>query len=152
MSLALSREKFADVYVELQPLFEKHWEEVAAYQDKIALDPDYDRYLHLERAGMLRAYILRNKGEVVGYWIFFVMPHPHYRQDLFAVNDVVYVDPAYRHGDTTPACFTHIEAELAREGVAVLTYHMKTYRPFQAMMQGLGYDHLEHLYGKCLKG
>ncbi len=144
-------ELLADCLDELKPLFSLHWKEVAAYQDDIELDPDYDRYLQMEKAGVIRSYVLRADGRVVGYWIFFVTPHPHYRQDRFAVNDIVYVDPEYRRADITPHCFHAVEQELRREGVSVITYHMKTYKPFQSLLEGLGYDHLEHLYGKCVK-
>lgn len=147
----LNEEDLKDCLEEMKPLLAIHWKEVAAYQDKIALDPDYERYLKMEAMDLIRTYVLRHDGKMVGYWVFFVSPHPHYKADRFAVNDIVYVDPEYRRTDLTPACFKAVESQLKAEGVSVVTYHMKTYKPFEVLLKGLGYDHLEHLYGKYLK-
>ena len=147
----LEKESLVDCLEEMKPLFALHWKEVAAYQDKIALDPDYAKYLGMEKLDLVRTFVLRADGKMVGYWVFFLMAHPHYKADRFAVNDIVYVDPAYRRVDLTPACFAAVERELKAEGVSVITYHMKTYKPFESLLKGLGYDHLEALYGKCVK-
>lgn len=151
MKINLGEENLSDCLDELKPMFALHYAEVAAYQDKIALDPDYDKYLQMEKMDLTRTFVLRSDGRVIGYWVFFVTPHPHYKGDRFAVNDIVYVDPAYRVPELTPRCFGSVEASLKREGVSVITYHMKVYKPFENMLRSMGYDHLEHLYGKCLK-
>ena len=151
-SISLNQEQLVDCLEEMKPLLKLHWEEVAAYKDKVAFDPDYSRYLAMEKLGVVKTFILRDNGKMVGYWVFFVTPHPHYKADRFAVNDIVWVDPDYRRVDLTPRCFDAIEQALKADGVSVLTYHMKTYKPFEALLKGLNYDHLEHLYGKCVKG
>lgn len=150
-SISLEKEQLSSCLEEMKPLFALHWKEVAAYQDKIALDPNYAKYLQMEQMDMVRTFVLRADGKMVGYWVFFITPHPHYQADRFAVNDIVYVDPDYRRVDLTPRCFDAVERQLKAEGVSVITYHMKTYKPFESLLKGLGYDHLEHLYGKCLK-
>ncbi len=151
LNLNLEEENLSDCLDELKPLLAKHYLEVAAYQDKIALDPDYDRYLQMEKMDLTRTFVLRADGAVVGYWVFFLTPHPHYKQDRYAVNDIVYVEPEYRTPGITPRCFQAVEDALVASGASVITYHMKTYKPFERMLSSMGYDHLEALYGKCVK-
>lgn len=149
--MKLQREYLRDCLEEMKPLFSKHWLEVAAYQDKIGLDPDYDRYLALERADAIRCYTIREEGRIIGYWVFFLTPHLHYKSDKFAINDIVYVEPEWRLPGVTPSAFVYVEDQLRAEGASVITYHMKVYKPFESMLKGLGYDHLEHQYGKYIK-
>jgi len=147
----IKREFLSNCLEEMKPLFSKHWLEVAAYQDKIGLAPDYTRYISLENADMVRCYTIRDEGRLIGYWVFFVTAHMHYKADKFAINDIVYVEPEYRLPGVTPAAFQFVEEQLRAEGCSVITYHMKTYKPFESMLKGLGYDHLEHQYGKYIK-
>lgn len=150
-------ENFNDMIEELKPFLTAHYEEVAMYQDKIELDPDYDLYTAMQDAGVLKVFTMRfgggptEKGALIGYNIFFVKEHPHYKQDIFAVNDIVYVDPLHRHGGDTPAFFEWCERQLKEEfDVHVITYHMKTMKTFHALMESIEMDHAEHMYMKYI--
>lgn len=152
MGYSINLEPLTECLEEMKPMLTKHWKEVALFQDKIDLIPDYQRYLNLDKAGILFAYILRKDGVMVGYNLMTFVPHPHYKEDLFAINDIVFIEPDHRHGEATVRLFNHVEADMRVRGASVITYHMKVYKPFEFLMQSLGYQHLEHLYGKCLKG
>lgn len=147
----LSRETIDECAEELKPLIEAHWEEVAAYKDKIKFCPDYDRYKKLEEIGILYIYVLRNEAnEVIGYWTFISMPHLHYMGDVYAVNDLVFIEPKYR-GIRVPHWFRAIESDLKSKGVSVISYHMKTYAPFTKLMDHLGFDCQEYVYTKYVR-
>lgn len=143
-------EDYHDVVEELTPLLVKHYEEVALYQDRIDLDPDYEAYSALQESGILKVYTMRKDEELFGYNIFFVRTHPHYASTVWAANDVVYIDPAYRHTEHTPGFFQWCEDQLRVDGAQVITYHMKVMKSFATLMNHLDMDHAEHIYTKYI--
>lgn len=146
-----SEETFVNVIEELKPLLVEHYKEVAMYQDKIELNPDYDLYKALDLMGNLKIYTMRTDDELTGYNVFFIKDHIHYKDHKFAINDVVYIHPDYRHDVDTPNFINYCEDKLKEEGVSVVTYHMKEHKPFHTLMGFLGYDHAEHLYTKYIE-
>lgn len=85
-------------FLELVPMWRKHWEEIAIHKDVIPLDPDIPEYQRMHAAGQLDVIVSRNEGRPVGYYISFVRPHLHYRTTLHAFTDVYYVLPDFRKG------------------------------------------------------
>jgi L-amino acid N-acyltransferase YncA len=110
-------ERWRDVYLEMMPLWQGHWEEIAIHRDAIPLDPDVAEYQRLEDAGILSVVVGRHEGEVIGYYISFVKPHLHYRSTLHAFTDVYYVVPAFRKGRTGIRLIEAAMAEWKRRGV-----------------------------------
>lgn len=141
-------ETLDEVLAELKPLLECHYEEVAMYQDHIKLNPDYDRYYAAEELGQLSIYTMRDDDDLVGYSVFFKAMHPHYKDHLYAVNDIVYICEGLRHSPSTIEFFATCEEWLKQEGASVITYHMKVMKQFTALMNVLKFDHAEHLYSK----
>lgn len=147
--LTINKEWLKDCLEEMKPLLHDHWEEVAAYPDKIRFDPQYDRYIELEKLGAVRTFVVRFQHKMVGYFVFFTVPHMHYKGTTYAQNDIVYIKPEHR-GKHTPAMFEYVEHTLKTEGLDVVTYHMKTYAEFHELMEYLEYDHMEHIYTKYI--
>jgi GNAT superfamily N-acetyltransferase len=146
-------EKFADVIEEMKPLLQMHYEEIAMYKDRIALNPDYAAYQAMADLGMLHIYTARDSSrDLIGYCVTFIRPHPHYQDHIYAMNDVVYVAKEYRHTEVAPELISQLEKELQTKGVSVMTFHMKTYKPFRTLMDSLGFDCAEELYTKFIKG
>jgi hypothetical protein len=147
-----SKEKLLNCKKELIPLLEEHYKEIAAYQDKINLAPDWKKYKQLDEAGILNIFTMRDKGILVGYYICMVLPNLHYSEDLYSVNDIVLIKPEYRNQLNGVELFLYVEEEMLKLGVSVMTMHMKTSLPFDKLCEGLGWDYMERLYTKCLKG
>jgi hypothetical protein len=149
--MIFNKECLANVQEELEPLLKEHYKEVAMYTDRIDLNVDWDKYYMLESIGALVIYTMReDEGKLVGYNVFFVNNHLHYNDHKYAVNDVVYIDPAYRHNQNTLDLFIRAEDDLRDSGVSVMTYHMKVYKTFECLMGVLEYDHAEHVYTKFI--
>ena len=144
------QETLSEVREELEPLLPLHWEEVAMYQDKIELSPDWDAYYAMEQNGNLIVFTLRDEEKLIGYNLFFLRTNPHYSDSLWAVNDIVYIEPSHRHDVTTPNFFDWCESQLRSMGAEVITYHMKVLKSFQTLMDMLDMDHAEHLYMKYI--
>jgi len=151
-NIRYTKEKLADIKEELEPLLVEHYKEIAAYQDKIELAPDWERYKTLEESGILKIVTVRDLGELIGYYVFLLIPNLHYSKDLYAVNDIVLIKPEYRNSKIGVGLFNYVECWAKALGVSVMTMHMKTALPFDKLCEGLGWDYLERLYTKCIKG
>jgi GNAT superfamily N-acetyltransferase len=94
--LTAQQERFSAIAKELPPLFERHWLELGSNRDTIKLDPDWDRYLAMDAAGLLVVTTARVAGVLVGYIFNIVGPHLHYRSTAHAELEMFWLDPAWR--------------------------------------------------------
>lgn len=143
-------EPLVDFLDELAPLLAAHYEEVAMYKEHVKLDPDYDKYLALDKAGVLHCVTVRDAGKIIGYFLSFIHPHIHYQESVYAVNDILYLDPEYRGTDVAVKMFMFAEEQLKAEGVDVMVLHMKTSLPFEGLAKFLHYDKAEYNYSKYI--
>lgn len=108
----------------LEGLLVDHWAEVAHDRELIALNPDWGQYLAEEKAGRFLSYSVHAGTTLVGYSGFFVLRSMHYRDHVFAVNDVIYLRPQERGVDGL-ALIVNVERDLAKRGVSKVFYHVK---------------------------
>jgi len=144
MSLVFSSERFDSVITELMPLLSQHYKEIAWKQDKITLNPNFDHYRILEANGVLRMYIAREDGAVVGYAVFFVTQNLHYQDVKQAQSDVFYVEPSRRGAMVGQKLLRdYAESELKLEGVKVITLHIKCDHDWHKLAEYWGYEWTE---------
>lgn len=150
--VVLAIEDYNDVVVEMKPLFEDHWEETETYTDKIKLSPDYDTYKLLNTAGGLHMVTARDpEGVLVGYLVSFLLNHHHYKDELCANNDIIYLDSKYRGTAVSSEMVMFAEEDLKDLGVTVFTISMKTKLPFDSLLEALDYSCVERVYSKYIK-
>jgi GNAT superfamily N-acetyltransferase len=152
-SLESALEPFHKIAKDLPPLFERHWRELALNQDKIPLDPDFDRYYDLSVTGNLLVTTARADGVLVGYIFNIVGPHLHYRSTLHCEIEAFWLDPAYRGGWFPVRWFRSNEKMLKARGVKVIHVGLKNH--FMAgrvgsLFRRMGYKSIETLYGKVI--
>ena len=75
---------------EFEKLFPEHYEELCVTKD-FPYEPDYEAYRRIGAAGMLRCITCRADGELIGYIIFIVTPHLHYKSCVTAQEDIYFV-------------------------------------------------------------
>ncbi len=85
----------AELLNELPGLLNLHWQEVANDKEVMRLEPDRDYYLSNKDILFVTA---RLEGRIVGYCVFWLHYHPHYKSVLCAQSDVYYLVPEYRSG------------------------------------------------------
>ena len=83
---------------DIKPLLELHYQELTLNKEYIVLDPDWTKYKTLADANKLVVVTARDLDRLVGYSVFFITNHMHYQQNVFAMNDVLYLHPDYRKG------------------------------------------------------
>jgi GNAT superfamily N-acetyltransferase len=146
--MQFKRERFDDVFEESLPLLEKHWKEIAHFQD-IALEPDRAGYSKVEEAGALRVYTARDEaGVLVGYCVYFVRHNLHYKSSLQASQDVLYIDPTRRGFGRE--FLKWCDEQLKSEGVQATYQHVKAAHNFGPMLERQGYQLVDLIYAKRL--
>lgn len=148
--ITYQQESLVTTKEDARPLLEKHWEEIALNKDTIKLNPDWDAYADLEDAGILKIFTARSDGNLIGYFVVFVRSHIHYKDNLFAYNDILYLDKDYRKGFTGSKLIKFAEKCLKEDGVSVIVVNTKRHKPFDVLLSWLGYKHIENIYSKVL--
>jgi acyl carrier protein len=108
----------------IEDMLVAHWQEVATDQKAIPYAPDWDRYRHMEQIGAFKAMGAWRSDRLIGYNAFFVMPHIHYRHSVFAINDILYIDPDER-GEPGVRLLLTAERDLFQQGAKKIVYHEK---------------------------
>lgn len=143
-----AEENYTDMVSEIIPLISKHYVEIAHYQD-IRLKPDFDTYQKLSDAGILKVFTARKEKKLIGYAFFFVKTNMHYSESLQALQDILFVDKEYR-GTTGARLIKFCDEELKKKGVQVVYHHVKKAHNFGRMLERLGYEEIDIVYGKRL--
>ncbi len=143
----------------LEDLLIGHFLEVESDTDTIPLDIDWPKYLHLERVGIFRSLCAVKAGRLVGYNSFYIQMAMHHRQSLWAVNDVLYLDPDERKGLVGARLIKTAEKALAELKVVKVLYESRTGPHFGhgkargtlgSLLDKLGYAHAGCIFEKLL--
>lgn len=146
------REKMSMELVEaFKPLVEKHYREVAHYQD-IPLTVNWNQYIALENLGVFRAFTVRNTANVlVGYAWFFVKNNLHYWNSIQAVQDVLFLEESERGNGTGTKFIAWCDDQLRAEGIQAVFHHVKSKANFgPKILEPQGYELIDLIYGKRL--
>jgi predicted acetyltransferase len=146
----IAREDYFEVIEEGKNILPEHKAELSIYQD-IPLNPDYTVYEALAKSGILALYTVRVAGEMVGYAVYLVRKHAHYKDYTWAVSDIILVRKPYRQFGLGNALFAFIEHDLRAQGVDVIHTMTKTAHPELAMLlQSRGHQLAETSFSKRL--
>jgi GNAT superfamily N-acetyltransferase len=148
--ITILAESFEERLPELKPILPLHYEELALDQDKVPLAPNYDVYIERERHGQVMFMVARDKGELIGYFIGFVMPGLHYMTCLTLAMDIFYIHPAHRGNNTGRDLFKAVEAEAKRRGVQRMIVSSKVHFSADWLFNRLGYTEIEHVYSNWI--
>ena len=134
---------------EMDDLFPAHYEELCVTKE-FDYEPDYDAYKRLAQAGMLRCITCRADGELIGYIIFFISPHLHYKSCITATEDIYFVKKEYRKGRIGIRLFQYAEQVLKERGVQRIVMHTKVHLDNSKLFEYLGYKQTDKVISKML--
>lgn len=141
-------EKLKDIFNEMLPLFEKHWEEIAHFKD-IKLEIDKESYFKMEEIGLLRIFTAREEdNSLAGYAVFIIKHNLHYKSSLQALQDVLYIDKEKRGFGAKFILWC--DKQLKQEGVQVVYHHIKAAHNWGKMIERLGYQLQDLIYCRRL--
>jgi len=144
-------ENLAKVRREIEPLLEEHWKEIALNKDKIKLNPDWRAYADLDSIHALRIYTARKDGKLMGYFVVIVSKSLHYRDHLFANNDIIFLTKPARKGLTGVKLIKFALDSLEAEGITKVHINTKAHQPFDAILERLGFEEIERVYSLMLR-
>lgn len=143
-------ETVEQVRPDIGALLQLHYEELTADKEHVALAPDWGRYLSLEALDKLLAFTVRDEGKLIGYSVWFVDAHIHYKDLLVAANDVIFLHKDYRKGGTGKKLIDHSEHMLKWFGVDKVIWHIKFKQDWSAILLRRGYAKEDFTVGKIL--
>jgi len=133
------------LFEEMMPLLEANHDETEWAKD-ITLNPDWDAYLRLEVAGLLRVFTARVDEQLVGYAVFTVSSGIHHKQCLQAVHDIMFI--AREHRGTGLRLIRFADAELEAEGTQIIFHSVKVSHDYSPVLKRLGYEHVETIWAR----
>jgi GNAT superfamily N-acetyltransferase len=135
---------------EITPTLDVHRQELQSYKD-MRLNPDWDSYKKIHELDKSRWIIARDeKDEIIGYALFIIMPNPHYKDFMYATEDVFYVVKGKR-GLQIGAHLIRLSEEILKSmGVDVIVHHAKFTNEFAPFLERLGYKKTETMLAKRL--
>ncbi len=144
-------EKFEDCVEEMKAIVPLHYDELALDQDIIPLDPDWDRYVHAEKLGVLDFFTIRDGEQLVGYVISMLGGHIHYKSTKHAQVDIYFVHPDYRKNGVGFNFFKAWEEHLKAAGVIKIITGTKLHKNHTEFFKLLGYKHTDNVMTQILK-
>ncbi len=141
--------RIAEIREEGGALLRAHYEELTLHKEVVRLDPDWERYLELEGEGKLAILVMRKEGEMVGYSVFFLTRHLHYRGLFFAMNDVLFLREDLR-GGMGLRLIRESEKRLGELGVKKIVWHAKSGTVLASLLPRLGYQVEDIALGKIV--
>lgn len=151
MNLVLDRERFGDALIaEMQPLIELHHSEISHFKD-LELDPSFDSYKALEEAGILRFFTVRDDdkfGELVGYSVWTVTAHPHFKGIKQATEDLLLLHPDCRKGREGVRFIGFCDGWLKGDGIKIIYHSVNMAHDFSAILKRMGYVAVDTVYAR----
>ena len=144
----------------LEDILSRHWEEIALDRDTTPLAVDWQTYRDLERAGILKPYVMRTpSGALMGYNVHFLRPPLHYSTERWSANDILFLDQRFRKGRAGIDLVRGVEPLLREAGAQKVIYHTKLHVEFGhgraratlgRLFQAMGYLLSEEVWTKRL--
>lgn len=145
--------RFHDVIEDLKVLHRRHWDETETHRNQVKeLNPDYERFLEVERQGRLLVIgaIDMDTGQLVGNVTLYLAKSMH-TQERIATEDTLFLLPEHRRGRLGVSLIEYAETAMRHLGVTELTVDVKLVNDVGPMLERLGYQPVGTRYVKNLK-
>ena len=139
---------FAD---EAMTLFKEHYDEIAERTDVIELDPDYERYQKLYDMGILEIHTAREDGKLIGYSLWMIVNHIHYKKSITASSDVLYIHPNSRKGLLGYKFIKWTTEQIKERKPQRILFHMKPFLDYGHLLERMGGKYFEKTYSIVLE-
>jgi GNAT superfamily N-acetyltransferase len=137
------------VIPELEAIFPEHYEELCITKD-YPCEPDWDAYRRMSEAGLVRCITCRADKKLIGYIVFIITPHLHYKSCSTAIEDVYFVSKEYRKGRIGIRLFQYAEKVLKERGVNRIVMHTKVHLDNTKLFEYLDYKLTDKVFTKML--
>jgi hypothetical protein len=128
------------------PLLEGHYKEIAERTDVIKLNPNFDSYKLLEKKDALEIHTIRDDGKLIGYSLWFISKHIHYKDSLTVNSDILYINPDYRKGILGAKFIKWTTEKINERKPQRIMFHVKSAVDYSTILKRLGANHFESIY------
>jgi hypothetical protein len=143
-----SREPLSPELVgEMVPLIAQHFHEIARFKD-FKVEPEFLFYKQAEDAGALRIFCARLDSTLIGYSVFTLARHPHFKATIQAHEELLYLGQVWRKGITGDRFIQFCDQQLAADGANVIYHTVTVERDFSALLLRRGYELSDRVYAK----
>jgi len=149
-ALSIRRVPFVEGHALIAHMLRDHYEELAQFKDSDVLEPDTERYLRIEAAGLLLFLVAESDGYPVGYSVSILANNLHYSATIVMQNDVLYVDRVHRHGRLGLQLIRATEKIAKESGAHRMIWHAKKDTPLDMLLPKLGYQVLDIMHVRTL--
>lgn len=150
--ITFQTEPWAKFWPDAQAIFHQHWRELALYQDEIPIDVDAEKYAKLDALGILLIVTGREDGRLIGYYLWYLMPHPHYAgSGPMGMTDMYFILPEYRHG-AGAKLFIESESQLRKRGIGKAVTSCKIHQDHSAFFERMGWTKTDFTFCKLIGG
>lgn len=131
-------------------LIRTHWAETGSNRDILRFNPDHEIYRRAARAGALQILLAHDDvGEIAGYFILFITPHPRDKDASLAQDDALYVRPKSRQDMLGPRMYREALSFCEHAGVTVVHFRAKDRQ--DAVLRRAGFREVSTTWTKVLR-
>lgn len=130
-------------------LLKAHYDEVAKNKDVMVLDPDWDRYIALDDAGVLVVLgVFSEDEQLLGYSVGLVTSHLHYRGLTYYQNDVLFLAASARRSHIGIDLIEATERVAGARGARFVCWHAKQGTALDRLLDRRGYGVQDIIYSR----
>jgi hypothetical protein len=150
--VSVQTETWGAIAGEIEAVAEHHWQDLALDKLHFERDLDHEQYLVLEKMGRLHVVAARDGKTLVGYAVWFVMPHHlHYKSSgPVALADMYFILRGYRKGGLGVRMFMESERGLRARGVIRAHGSCKVHEDHTKLFEGMGWTLTDYTFSKLL--
>jgi len=151
MSILFSTERLSPaLFAEMVPLITKHFYEISHFKDR-KVEPDFIHYIAADQARVLRIYTAREAGKLIGYSVFMVTLHPHFKSLTRAHEELLFIDENERKGLTGVAFIAYCDKQLIEGGVQMIYRAVTGHLDFSPLLIRQGYELCDQVYARRIQ-
>ena len=134
----------AALYAEMEEMVVDHAEDTDNLCGSLP-EPDIEIHLKMQEMGILKFFTLRDKGKLVGYIFYSVMPNIQFKRVVVASQMGLFVDREYRRTLGAFSLISDSEYILKTFGINAIIQHTNIKHDIGRLYESKGYE----LYDKC---
>lgn len=150
MRLEYQQESLVTVAHELDLAFRDGYAASHPHRHIVRGEIDWPLYRQMEAAGYLIVVTARAAPTLAGFLVVLLSPNPHSAGTLLAVQDTLYVSPAYRGRFIGARLIRTAESALRELHVSAFVTSAPVDTPLDSLMKRLGYERSEIKYVRAL--
>jgi len=142
-------DSYVDCLDQWKMIIKDHYDELSVTKE-YELEPDYEAYQKLWDSNGMRFISCKNDDKLIGYIIFFLAPHLHYKSCFTAFEDIYFLKKEYRKGRVGLKMFQFAEKILKEQGINRVIYNTKVHSDNSRLFEYLGYKFVDKVFTKLL--